>query len=232
MNAVSDSKSHIPKRVSRADPRCNEQVHLRKRLHRNGTSSKVPAGKRSTTTKSNCGRIQHTNECNKTSLEVTTIPTQEPQNIKTRYIFMTVRLADRFVAIDQTGAYQRTFDKGNRYICIFYIYRPTYMKGIKIKSRHPSELLRIYNTVHKCHKKRGFKLTLHRMDSEANTELEHTRLPDFVRKKVHTFQHPTPAKPQHVSAEAVPINYKLKVQTITLADESQPLSKERIKRIQ
>ena len=55
---------------------------------------------------------------------------------------MTVKLADAFIASDQTGAYPRTSSRGNKYICVFYIFDPNYIKGKPIKSRHSSELLK------------------------------------------------------------------------------------------
>jgi hypothetical protein len=56
--------------------------------------------------------------------------------------------------------------KGNRYICIFYIYDPTSIKGVAIKSRYRSKLLRVYQKVYTWCKSRGFKPKLHIMDNE------------------------------------------------------------------
>jgi Fe-S cluster biosynthesis and repair protein YggX len=59
-----------------------------------------------------------------------------------------------------------------------------------------------------------------------------TSVPDFVKNKLHKFQHPTPSKPQHAPANAAPINYGSRVQKPTPGDDSPPLSKAGIKRIQ
>ena len=59
-----------------------------------------------------------------------------------------------------------------------------------------------------------------------------TSVPNFVKDKLHKFQHPTPPKPQHAPAKAAPINYGSKVQKPTPEDDSPTLSKEGIKRIQ
>ena len=62
---------------------------------------------------------------------------------------MTVKLADGFIASDQTGAFPRVSNKGNKYICVFYIYDPNFIKGVAIKSRHRSEILEAYTKVYK-----------------------------------------------------------------------------------
>ena len=59
-----------------------------------------------------------------------------------------------------------------------------------------------------------------------------TSVPGFVKAKLHEYQHPTPAKPQHAPFKAAPINYGAKVQQTKPTDDSIPLSKEGIKRIQ
>ena len=46
---------------------------------------------------------------------------------------MTVKLADGFIASDQTGSFPRVSNKGNKYICVFYIYDTNFIKGVAIK---------------------------------------------------------------------------------------------------
>ena len=58
---------------------------------------------------------------------------------------MTVRKAEGFIASDQTGKFPRMSNKGNQYICVFYIYDPNFIKGISIKSRKKEELLKAYS---------------------------------------------------------------------------------------
>ena len=64
-----------------------------------------------------------------------------------KHVFETVWLADGFISSNQIGAYPRTSSKDNKYMCIFYVYDPNFMKGIAIKSRHSSELLKAYTIV-------------------------------------------------------------------------------------
>ena len=89
-----------------------------------GRMRQSPSGVRSTTKQTNRGRTAkalHVLERDAASVDATTTPTQEPQNKKTLSVFMTVKLADGFIASDQTGAFPRVSNKGNKYICVFYI---------------------------------------------------------------------------------------------------------------
>jgi hypothetical protein len=56
-------------------------------------------------------------------------------------------------------------------------------------------------------------------------------VPNFVKNKLHKFQHPAQAKPQHIPAKAAPINHGSKIQQPTPEDNSLPLSKADVKRI-
>ena len=56
-------------------------------------------------------------------------------------------------------------------------------------------------------------------------------MPGCVKNSLHTLQHPAPAKPQHAPAKCKPIHYGAKVQTNEV-DDTKPLPKEGIKRIQ
>ena len=56
--------------------------------------------------------------------------------------------------------------------------------------------------------------------------------PGFVKKTLHQLQHPTPSKPQHVPAKAIPIDYGAKHQEAVPEDTSAQLSEGGIKRIQ
>ena len=102
---------------------------------------------------------------------------------------MTVRLTDGFIASGQTGAYPRTSTKGNTYSYIFYVYNPNYIKGIAIKSRHSSKLLRAYQNVYKWCKKRGFKPTLHSMDNKTSVDVE-----QFIAKQNTNVQYTAPGR--------------------------------------
>ena len=96
---------------------------------------------------------------------------------------MTVKLADGFIASDQTGAYPRTSHRGYKYISVFYIYDANRIKGLPMKSRHASELLRAYQEVYKWCEAQGFKPDLHRMDNETSGEVE-----DFITSQQTELQ--------------------------------------------
>ena len=46
---------------------------------------------------------------------------------------MTVKLVDSFIARNQTGAFPKVSNRGNTYICVFYVYDANYIKGLAIK---------------------------------------------------------------------------------------------------
>ena len=47
------------------------------------------------------------------------VPQQAPHNAKTMMVFMTVVLADGWIASDQTGRFPRVSNRGNKYIAVF-----------------------------------------------------------------------------------------------------------------
>ena len=51
----------------------------------------------------------------------------------------------------------RMSNRGMKYICMFYIHDPNYIKGIPIKSRKKEELLRVYKEVYAYCESRGFR---------------------------------------------------------------------------
>ena len=85
------------------------------------------------------------------------VPTHEPGNAKTNLVYMRVQKAEGFIASDQTGKFPRMSNKGNQYICVFYIYDPNFIKGIPIKSRKKEELLKAYEQVYEWCEQQGFK---------------------------------------------------------------------------
>ena len=89
--------------------------------------------------------------------ETDTALEQVQGNKKTHSGFMTTVLGDDWIANDQTGVFPRTSNRGNKYICVFYIFDPNFIKGVPIKSRHKEELLRAYQVVYKWCEARGVK---------------------------------------------------------------------------
>ena len=101
-----------------------------------GHMRQVQKGVKSTTTKSNRGRPKSQPDALERTAAIDNtiyIPTQEPGNAKTNLVYMTVGKAEVFIARDQTGKFPRMSNKGNQYICVFYIYDPNFIKGIPIR---------------------------------------------------------------------------------------------------
>ena len=70
---------------------------------------------------------------------------------------MSVKHAEGFISSDQTGKFPQISNKGNQYICVFYIYDPNFIKGIPIKSRKKEELLKAYQEVYAWCEQQEFK---------------------------------------------------------------------------
>ena len=134
-----------------------------------GHMRQAPGGTRSSTTTTNRGRpvgALHKLELEAAADDAAAMPEQEAGNVKTKKVFMTVKLAEGWIASDQTGRLTRVSTRGNQYICVFYIYDANFIMPIAIQSRHRSDLLGAYKTVYKWCESRGFKPTLHRMDNK------------------------------------------------------------------
>ena len=98
-----------------------------------------PIGTRSSTSTTNRVipvQALHILEQDAASDDAMPMPEQEQGNVKTKYVFMTVKLADGWIASNQTGALPRVSTHGNKYICVFYIYNTNFIKGIAIKLCH------------------------------------------------------------------------------------------------
>ena len=126
------------------------------------------------------------------------IPVQEPNNKKTHNVYMAVELADGFIASNQTGAFPRTSNKGNKYIAVFYVHNPNFIKGIPIKSRHKEELLKAYQIVYKWRAARGYKLRIHRMDNETSKNVK-----EFIVSQQATIQYTAPDRHCALAEKAV-----------------------------
>ena len=111
---------------------------------------------------------------------------------------MTTVLADDWIASDQTGAFPRTSNRGNKYICVFYVFDPNFIKGVPIKSRHKEELLRAYQDVYTWCEARGVK-QLRKMDNETSKDVE-----DFVTGQQQAkLQYTAPDRHCHPAEKAV-----------------------------
>ena len=155
-----------------------------------GHMRQIQQGTRSTTTKSNRGRPSKTareEEIQAAAEDAMSTPAQEPRNEKTHIVFMTTVEKEGLVASDQTGAFPQISNRGNRYMCIFYIYDCNHIKGVPIKSRKKEELLRAYKEVYKYCEERGYKPKLHKLDNETSRDVE-----SFIRSEQAQFQYTPP----------------------------------------
>lgn len=134
----------------------------------------TPKGKQSTTKKSTRGRPrtkkrdQEIQERVEAMNDAMMIPQQQPDNKKIKLVYMTVKLAEGWIASDQTGRFPRVSSRGNEYIAVFYVYDPNFIKGVPIKSRNKENMLDSYKHIYKYCEERGFKPILHRMDNETS----------------------------------------------------------------
>ena len=100
------------------------------------------------------------------------IPKQEPRNEKTHIVYMTTVKSEGLIASDQTCMFPRASNRGNKYICIFYVYDSNFIKGMSIKSRTKEELLKTYKEMYAYCEQRGFKPQLHTLDNQLSKDSE------------------------------------------------------------
>ncbi len=97
---------------------------------------------------------------------------QAPLNARTNHVFMQIHAIDGVISSDQTGRFPITFNRGNAYVVVFYVYDANYIRSIPIKNRSKEELLRAYNEVYEWLSMRGFKPLLHKMDNKTSHDIE------------------------------------------------------------
>eukprot|EP00957_Ditylum_brightwellii_P179027 13636913-Ditylum_brightwellii.AAC.1 len=59
---------------------------------------------------------------------------QEPGNIKTNFVFAALEEVNGRIYSNQTGAFPKVSNRGNRYIMVFYVYDANHIQGIPIKN--------------------------------------------------------------------------------------------------
>ena len=99
---------------------------------------------------------------------------------------MAVEDPEGFIARNQTGMLPKTSKEGMKYICVFYIFDPNFIKGIQLKSIKKEEILRAYKEVYSWCESRGFKPQLQKMDNDTSKDVE-----DFIASQ-QTRQKYTP----------------------------------------
>ena len=100
------------------------------------------------------------------------VPKQKSSNKKTNLVYITVTLADGWIASNRTGAFPRVSNRGHKYISVFYVYDANFVKGVPVKSRYRQELLRAYEEIYKWCPVQGFKPQLQKMDNETSRDVE------------------------------------------------------------
>eukprot|EP00957_Ditylum_brightwellii_P049808 3776382-Ditylum_brightwellii.AAC.1 len=70
---------------------------------------------------------------------------QEPGNIKTNFIFDALEEVDGRIYSDQTGAFPKVSNRGNKYVMVFYVYDANHIQGVPIKNQTAAEFQRVYN---------------------------------------------------------------------------------------
>jgi hypothetical protein len=73
---------------------------------------------------------------------------QDPANIHTHHVFMTVLLVTGGISSDNTGCFPVTSNRGNPYVALFYIYNANAIQSVPIKNRSKEELLRAVTEVY------------------------------------------------------------------------------------
>ena len=73
------------------------------------------------------------------------------------------------VYTDLTGAFPTTSARGNKYIYIAYSYDANGILFEAMKSKHDSEMLRVFDKFYKKLTSRGIKPTFHVMDNEVSS---------------------------------------------------------------
>ena len=56
-------------------------------------------------------------------------PSRSQKNEKTHIVYMSTAKAEGLIASDQTGMFPRTSNRGNKYICIFYVYDANFINA-------------------------------------------------------------------------------------------------------
>ena len=111
--------------------------HLRQL--QSGTCSTTSSSKRGQTV-----QALHLLERDAASDDALELPTQEANNEKTLNVYMTVKLADGWIASNQTGVFSTVSSRGNTYTCVFYIHDLNFIKGLQ--SSHNIDQLSLAHT--------------------------------------------------------------------------------------
>ncbi len=99
---------------------------------------------------------------------------QEPANICTHHVFMTVHIITGHVSSENTGRFLVTSNQGNAYALLFYIYNANMIWLVPIKNRSKEELLQAVTGVYAWLTAWGYWPILHKMDNETPMTSKHS----------------------------------------------------------
>jgi hypothetical protein len=97
---------------------------------------------------------------------------QEPANICTHHVFMTVHVVTGRISSDNTDCFPVTSYRGNAYITLFCIYNVNAIWLVPIKNRSKKKLLQAVTEVYAWLTARGYWPFLHKMDNETSHDIK------------------------------------------------------------
>jgi hypothetical protein len=97
---------------------------------------------------------------------------QEPANIRTYHVFMTVHVITGCISSDNTGCFPVTSHRGNAYVALFYIYKANGIWLVPIKNRSKEELLQAITEVYAWLTAQGYRPILHKIDNKTSHDIK------------------------------------------------------------
>ena len=110
-----------------------------------------------------------------------------PVSDHTDHVCMTTTGVRGKLYSDHTGHFPLTENRGASVVIIFYCAEGNYIKSYSIKSRHRSNLLKVYDDVYTYLQIRGYRPQLHKMDNKTPRNVK-----DFTTEQSAKHQY-TPA---------------------------------------
>jgi hypothetical protein len=97
---------------------------------------------------------------------------QDPANICTHDVFMTVHVVTGRISSDNTGCFLVMSHRGNTYVALFYIYYANTIWLVPIKNRSKEELLQAVTEVYAWLTARVYWPILHKMGNKTSHDVE------------------------------------------------------------
>ena len=97
---------------------------------------------------------------------------QFPNNDRSHHVYMKITDLDGKLYSNQTGCFPITSNRGSCYVVILYSVDGNYIKAYPIKSRHFSQLLKVYDDVYAFFRVCRYIPQLHKMDNKTSKDVE------------------------------------------------------------